>query len=691
MNQTERRYFELLTKDRAESADTLEKPSMRGVRNSVVEKYSDQAHFIYELLQNADDAKATNARFVLRKNYLLFAHNGKRHFSITDPLREDKATEDGTLGDINAITSIANSNKTEASIGKFGVGFKAVFQYTSTPHIYDETFKFRIDRFIVPVLLNEDHPERRQNETLFVFPFDHAERDAEAAYNDISEKLNSLSFPLLFLSTLQNIEFSFGGTIGLYGKRTDESFKIDDTAVEKITLTHNNGDSFIDDSMWMFTRKDEEHRKYSVAFFLDENEALRPIHEPAFCFFPTKETTGLNFLIHAPFLLTDSREGIRAGIEHNDKMIQKLAELSADSIKYLKFIGQKNNHRIVDDGILDIIPYNPSDFSDPKDKKKISFLPFYERIKEMFNTSEIIPTKEGYTTVKNAYWADVIQLTDLFSNEQLAEITENSEAQWAFVTINRNEAQRSQNTNSKIRALFNYVDSLTRTSLTDDVILNGRTRDFYYDRYSGERKSLENIKGITESFIEKQSVEWLHKFYQWMSETKHRTDIAKEKPIFIDQDYKACSAFDSKKQLIVFLPIKDSSGYRTINKQLLLNENTKSFIQQIGIKEPSLRDQIYNQIIPQYKTDGEIDTDPHFLLFFQYYCECPNDEVDSYIGLIKDCEFLTYYSTAEDLAYRGSASTMYLPTPEIVAYFETKPDARFIALDEYKTLVGAGQ
>ena len=61
MNSQERMFFQALTRDRAESADMLEKPSMRGIKNSVVEKYSDQAHFIYELLQNADDAHASRA------------------------------------------------------------------------------------------------------------------------------------------------------------------------------------------------------------------------------------------------------------------------------------------------------------------------------------------------------------------------------------------------------------------------------------------------------------------------------------------------------------------------------------------------------------------------------------------------------------------------------------------------------
>lgn len=64
------KWFDALTKDRAESADMLEKPSMRGIQRSVVDKYSDQAHFIYELLQNADDVKATSTHFRLEREGL---------------------------------------------------------------------------------------------------------------------------------------------------------------------------------------------------------------------------------------------------------------------------------------------------------------------------------------------------------------------------------------------------------------------------------------------------------------------------------------------------------------------------------------------------------------------------------------------------------------------------------------------
>ena len=680
MDRLEELYFAALSKDRLESAAMLEKPSMRGIKNSVVEKYSDQAHFIYELLQNADDAKATTARFVLEPNRLIFAHNGTRHFSVSDPVREDEDSASGHLGDINAITSIANSNKTEASIGKFGVGFKAVFQYTSTPHIYDPEFRFRIDRFIVPTPIDGDFPGRRKDETLFVFPFDHPERNAKEAYGDISDKLRNLSFPLLFLSELKEIEFEFSNVIGLYGKNIEKIFTYGDTVAERICLTQNAGDELYDEKLWLFSRLDDCRRRYSVGFFMDSAGHLKPVNEPAFCFFPTKEVTGLNFILHAPFLLTDSREGIRAGVAHNDKMIQRLSELAADSFEHLRDIGMETSVRLIEDSIVTIIPVDKEKFSEPSDKRKVSFLPFYQAIKEKFEKADLLPSTEEYISSKDAYWAAVPQLPQLFSNAQLADITCNKNAHWVFTTLGRDEIQRNN------RALYSYVDALVRTSINEDVIITGRSREFVYIR--GIRQDLENVKGITASFIEAQTFEWLHKFYKWLSETKHRKEISEKAPVFLDQNKNAVAAFDDEDHHILFLPVKDVAGYTVAHPELLRNSETKNFLIDMGVKQPSLKDQIYNIILPQYKKDDAIDTDPHFMLFFKYYCQCPNDEVDEFIDLIKACKFLTYYDKGDPQAHHGSADSMYLPTQKLTDYFEPKKDVRFIAIDEYRELVG---
>lgn len=482
MNEQEKHYFEELFRDRSAGADVLERPFMRGVKNSVVEKYSDQAHFIYELLQNADDAHATIARFILEPTRLIFAHNGSKKFSLSDPANEEHDSNEGKLGDINAITSIANSNKTKASIGKFGVGFKSVFQYTSTPHIYDPNFRFKIERFIVPILLDDDFLGRHPNETLFVFPFDHPGRDAATAYDDISDKLIGLTYPLLFLSDLKKIEFQYGNVIGQYNKNIIKTYAFKDIIAEHIYLTQKYGDVLRDEDLWLFSRLYDNRLRYSVGFFIDKHGHLCPVNKTAFCFFPTKEVTGLNFIIHAPFLLTDSREGIRAGVPHNDIMVQRLADLAAKAIVHLKEIGTQESLRLIDDKLIQIIPYDPQKFSSKNDKSKISFMPFYESILTMLKTETIIPSIDGYVSSENAYWAAVPQLAKLFSNAQLQVICENKLAGWAFPSVGRDGIRGDD-------ALRAYIDSIVKTYLNEDTIINGRSRDYTY--VHGELKAIE--------------------------------------------------------------------------------------------------------------------------------------------------------------------------------------------------------
>ena len=661
MNDQERILFEALSRDRAGDAKTINKAIWRNIKTSLVDKYTDQAHFVYELLQNADDAHATNARFVLERDRLIFTHNGTRRFSVSDVATEESDYEKGLLGDINSITSILSNKDPEKTIGKFGVGFKAVFQYTETPHIYDPNFRFKIEDFIVPILLENDYPMRCQNETLFVFPFNRPQQSAEEAYEDISNKLRNLSFPLLFLPKLQTIEYKFDNAIGLYGKEIIKTYQFDDVTAEKVCLTQNNGDDLYDENLWLFSKTDAKHHKYSVGFFFDEDGHLLPKTVPAFCFFSTKETTGLNFIIHAPFLLTDSREGIRAGVSHNEEMVKGLADLAAEALVYLKEIGKSESIRIIDDRIIDIIPYDGNRFSKPEDKSRISFLPFFDAIKATFQKEELIPSTDGYVRSENAYWAAVPQMAELFSNEQLKKLSGNSAAGWAFSSIGREETQRNN------KSLCSYIESLVNNTLYENQI----------------------IYWITANFIEQQDFPWLHLFYAWLSESEKRKRIIRKEPVFLNQEKKAVAAFDDAGQLILFLPVEGLTGYNMVHPELLNNPETSKLIEAIGIKQPSLRDQIYNIILPQYEKGGGIDIMLHFKLFFDYYCEnCINGKDVDFIDLIKQYKFLRCYRIGDQQHYRAAASSMYFPTPELEDYFESKQKTLFLALNDYKALVG---
>jgi hypothetical protein len=672
MTEEQKKWFDQLYKIRLNTATTLmDDFAISNMWNSVIEKYSDQAHFIYELLQNANDAKATKSSFHLTKNGLEFKHNGTKNFWVSNPDNEKLDQQNNELGDINAITAVARSNKKDHdTIGKFGVGFKAVFQYTETPHIYDPNFQFKISKFIVPIKLDNDLIDRQKNETVFCFPFDKKETDEngnlkmpkEKAYSDILDKLKKLVFPTLFLSNLQEVKWQAeNNEVGEYSKKQTKQKQTEDITYERVELIQQIGLKQTKENLFLFTRLTEEHNlNYSIGFFLDENGKLIPKQYSAFCFFPTKETTNLNFILHAPFLLTDSREGIHRSKEHNTKMVELLAQLSADSLLILKDL------KIISDDIIEIIPYKSIDYGND------GFLDdFYFKIKEKLQTEEILPAKKGtFANKRNAYWADTPDLANLFSNEQLAELVKNQNAKWVFVSIGR----------TKDKEITDYIDGGSERSWDrKEPNLIKSNMDF-------ENKIADLI---TSNFIKTQSNEWLHKFYEYLSERKSYQDKFKTKPIFKDSQGNAVAAFDKiggELHGILFLPLDEAnSTYKTIDPEFIKNKKTKEFIENFGIKKPSLKDEIYNNILPLYEKDGEIETETHFKKFFTYWKNAGRPE--EFISLIEDKEFVSYKTNEDETTYRGIANEIYYPTSDLVKYFESKPDTKFVDLDDYYSFI----
>ena len=89
----------------------------------IIQLYTDKSHFVYELLQNAEDAGATGIRFVQYSDRLEVMHDGKSF----------------TTENLQGLCDIGQSDKVNDlnQIGEFGVGFKSVFgisQMTVRPH-----------------------------------------------------------------------------------------------------------------------------------------------------------------------------------------------------------------------------------------------------------------------------------------------------------------------------------------------------------------------------------------------------------------------------------------------------------------------------------------------------------------------------------------------------------------------------
>ncbi len=168
-----------------------------GIRKIVEDLYPDRAHFIYELLQNSEDKGATKANFALTKCSLRFEHDGT-------PFSES---------DIWGITDIGEGTNggQEDKIGRFGVGFKAVFAYCETPQIWSPTFSFAITDLVLPCALNPQ--VGLDGLTSFEFQFNNPKKKPEDAYIEIQAGLNELAeTTLLFLSHLKSISWQIDQT-----------------------------------------------------------------------------------------------------------------------------------------------------------------------------------------------------------------------------------------------------------------------------------------------------------------------------------------------------------------------------------------------------------------------------------------------------------------------------------------------
>lgn len=656
MTDQDKLLFEKLSEDRKESATILEKESMKGVRTSVVEKYSDQAHFIYELIQNADDVFATEARFELFEDKLVFIHNGTRHFKITDVDNETEDTKRGTLGDLNSITSIANSNKNQASIGKFGVGFKAVFQYTTTPYIYDPNLAFKIERFIVPVLIQGDCDLRAKNETAFVFPFNHPNRDAQLAYKDILNKLESLVFPTLFMKNLKKVIYRSGDIQGEYVKKVKSGLALEGTLAQKLEFV--SGRQKEKNMMWLFTRETEEKYRYSCGFLVDKDGKLVHSDYYAFCFFPTKKETNLNFIINAPFLLTDSREGIKAFDDHNINMIKLLADLAADCFIYLRDIGIEENVKIIDDEILDYLPIKEELYTPRNEGDDISFLPFYNSIKEVFAEEELWPTTTGYTDSQHAYMAYWSVMTETFADSQLASIVGDEEAKWILPTKGYETLYRARD--GKSDYLYEVADN---PSVTDVKL----------------------ISNIDADFIEMQPIEWLFDLYGFILSTSNRVDASKTVPIFIDSKGKAAAAYDKSGKAILFLEDEDSHGYTTISDELMKNQNTLDLVERLKIKAPELKDKIYNKILKKQSAFSKAD----FKAFLNYYISLVENGsyIQTFLNDISAKPFVLSVSEDNTEQEMVSPRTVYYPTENLKKYFYGTGTIKFVDIAEYERIL----
>lgn len=590
--------FDKLHDARVEAFKVFNDRDFRGVWQSVIDKYPDTAHFIYELLQNADDAMATDVTILLDKKSLIFKHNGTVHFSITDV--EDKKI---TPGHINSITAIGASTKSDNDstnkIGKFGIGFKSVFQYTDAPEVYDEHFRFRINHYIVPERIAQDHPRRDQGETLFLIPF----KNPQAAYKEIGAKLKVLANGTLFLHNLTRIRWKDLETreSKQFSKTITESFESErGILLEKLSLA----DYDKSRNVLMFSRVvdlgEEGRHKIYAGYYLHPDGAIDTTIRPkVHCFFPTSESFNVCLIFHAPFLLVDNRQQIKPNEKVNEKLVDELGHLAANTLCELRDLGLREGNLILNHNIEKIVRWNEvsrysygwHDVDRSIIQPKVIVDACLDKIK---NEELLLSVDQTYMKGPQSYKVSPKSLASLITTTQFRQL---------------------RKAGDKIGILCEKLNDLYYYGIEDDIeIKEYSTEDF--------------AKDITPEFMKGQPIAWINRLFTFLNnEVRNSWNPDERNPYFL---YSPIVETSNGEWVSPFVEGRvnvfsegDPKEYNVISQNMIGSKPAMKFLSDIGCKEPDLLDHIINHVLPKYKDeDAEFEEDmilSDFNLILKYY------------------------------------------------------------------------
>lgn len=414
--------IEEVRREREDLARVLKRHT--GIRRIVEDLYPDSAHFIYELLQNAEDTGADEVVFTLSNTGLVFEHNG-RPFDRRD---------------IEAITDIGEGTKAadDDKIGRFGVGFKAVFAYSETPHIWSPKFSFKITDLVLPSPLEPilELGER----TRFEFPFNNPKKKPEKAYAEIKAGLDEIAeTTLLFLSHLRSIRWQVDQSAFAEVQRLQHG------ANHFEVLKQSRGQISTSSHFLKFERPVEglEKQRVAVAFPLDflpnvnrldiaipfdrQMRVVAAAPGRVAVFFPAeKETSGLRFHLHAPFVPELSRASIKE-TPANEPLFQQLATLTAASLHQIRDLG------LLTTDFLAVLP-------NPQDQVPSRYEVITAAIVDGMNNESLTPTySKGFAPAKQLLQAKAA-LKDLLSEQDIKFLVEDAKAhaQWAVGAAQKN-------------------------------------------------------------------------------------------------------------------------------------------------------------------------------------------------------------------------------------------------------------
>ena len=518
-------------------------------------RYGDRTHFIYELLQNAEDALAR------RTNW-----QGSRAVSFelgTDSLRVSHFGVPFDEDDIRGVCGIGESTKGLTAIGRFGIGFKSVYAFSDRPEVHSGSEAFAVESFVWPVEV--DPVERDQDETVILIPLQESD---DAGKSEIADGLSRLgATSLLFLREIEEISWSVDGTpVGLYLRGAVP----EGPGVRRVNVVGKvQGEPEVDDEWLVFSRPvhtedGKSGGEVELAWLTGEDangcRSLRAVnHSPLVVFFPTVVETHLGFLIQGPYQTTPSRDNVPPREEWNRTCVRETGALLIESLRWLRDQG------LLDATALTCLPTDPARFGGTM------FRELWESTKEALEREELLPALGStYASAGESCLARTEELRKLLSPAQLAALLgQTRPLQWLDRTISRDRTP-------ELRRYL--VKELGIQEFTPGALLSR----------------------LTAAFLEEQTDEWIQALYKFLGSRQALRKQTVSRPIIrLEDGSHVVPTVHGEPQ--AFLPGPLETSFPTVRAAVCRTDEAREFLDSLGLTEPDPVDNVIRNVLPKYR------------------------------------------------------------------------------------------
>ena len=541
----------------------------------------DKTHFVYELIQNADDSESQCLEMRMETDSLLVWNDGRAF----------------TEKDVHSICSVGSSNKDLTQIGNFGIGFKAVYNYTDLPEIYSGEERFRIRDLTNPEGIDRvDSWIQRlvdEGKTVFRLPF---RNGADLAL--LRDRLGNLQKrALLFLRHLKTVRWydDCNGRAGSYSRHSHPHVTVQNASQVELNVSIN-GESQPQETFLVFhkavkppqtminevllqaeddeergriERESDKQQPIEVAFGLTDGRITSMDRCKLFAYLPTAKETHLRFIIQARYQTTPARDNIPTDSPWNDWLVGETANFLPDILEQLK-AGD-----LLDPAFFNVLPLE-------EDNVPVEFAPIAAALQQAMKERPFVPTEDGgYAKAENVFYPHAESLQNLV---ECSWIHPNSS--WLHPDIRDVE---------QFRRCFNLMREAGVREISVSQVL----------RWLEEQSP---------AWFAGKPVEWLRALYAYLNQQRSELARIKKLPLVRLENGQHVCAGD---ELVFFPPDRDEAReeiapFRSelpILQSALLeidgdeHDDMKTFLGKLGIRPLSPKAMISEWILPKYVQD----------------------------------------------------------------------------------------